>query len=176
MQAKTVSRPTKSNTTTSIIISPASKKSEKGTITLNGIDVGNMKHVLDKLVDAGISIKVTSGKREAGKAGKAGSKSYHITGNAVDIVPGKGETFESMREKIKNNPELLKYFRDNKIGIIDETTEETMKLTGATGAHWHIGPDRLALSGFETMFAKQGGNIPSRIDILVTEFNKRFNK
>ena len=176
VQAKTVSRPTKSNTTASIIISPASKKSEKGTITLNGIDVGNMKHVLDKLVDAGISIKVTSGKREAGKAGKAGSKSYHITGNAVDIVPGKGETFESMREKIKNNPELLKYFRDNKIGIIDETTEETMKLTGATGAHWHIGPDRLALSGFETMFAKQGGNIPSKIDILIEKFNKQFNK
>ena len=24
--------------------------------------------------------------------------------------------------------------------------------------------------------AKQGGNIPSRIDVLVTEFNKRFNK
>lgn len=24
--------------------------------------------------------------------------------------------------------------------------------------------------------AKQGGNLPSRIDILVTEFNKRFNK
>lgn len=176
VQAKSVSRPTKSNTTASITISPASKKSEKDTITLNGIDVGNMKHVLDKLVDAGISIKVTSGKREAGKAGKAGSKSYHITGNAVDIVPGKGETFESMREKIKNNPELLKYFRDNKIGIIDETTEETMKLTGATGAHWHIGPDRLALSSFETMFAKQGGNIPSRIDVLVEKFNKQFNK
>ena len=176
VQAKTVSRTVRSNPTTSITISPTSKKSEKGTITLNGIDVGNMKHVLDKLVDAGISIKVTSGKREAGKAGKAGSKSYHITGNAVDIVPGKGETFESMREKIKNNPELLKYFRDNKIGIIDETTEETMKLTGATGAHWHIGPDRLALSGFETMFAKQGGNIPSKIDILIEKFNKQFNK
>ena len=176
VQAKTVSRPTECNTTASVTISPAAKKAEKGTITINGIDVGNMKHVLDKLVDAGISIKVTSGKREAGKAGKAGSKSYHITGNAVDIVPGKGETFESMREKIKNNPELLKYFRDNKIGIIDETNEETMKRTGATGAHWHIGRDRLALSGFETMFAKQGGNIPSKIDILVAKFNKQFNK
>ena len=176
VQAETVSRTVRSNPTTSITISPTSKKSEKGTISLDGIDVGNMKHVLDKLSEAGISVKVTSGRREAGKVGKAGSKSYHITGNAVDIVPGKGETFESMREKIKNNPELLKYFRDNKIGIIDETNEETMKRTGATGAHWHIGPDRLALSGFETMFAKQGGNIPSRIDVLVTEFNKRFNK
>lgn len=176
VQAKTVSRPTKSNTTASITISPASKKSEKGTITLNGIDVGNMKHVLDKLADAGISVRVTSGRRDAGKAGKAGSKSYHITGNAIDIVPGKGETFESIRQKIKSNPKLLQYFRDNKIGIIDETNEETMRRTGATGAHWHIGPDRLALSGFETMFAKQGGNIPSKIDVLVEKFNKQFNK
>ena len=176
VQAKTVSRPTKSNTTASITISPVSKKSEKGTITLDGIDVGNMKHVLDKLADAGISVRVTSGRRDAGKAGKAGSKSYHITGNAIDIVPGKGETFESIRQKIKSNPKLLQYFRDNKIGIIDETNEETMRRTGATGAHWHIGPDRLALSGFETMFAKQGGNIPSKIDVLVEKFNKQFNK
>ena len=175
-QAKPVSRPAKSTTTASITISPVSKKSEKGTITLDGIDVGNMKHVLDKLADAGISVRVTSGRRDAGKAGKAGSKSYHITGNAIDIVPGKGETFESIRQKIKNNPKLLQYFRDNKIGIIDETNEETMRRTGATGAHWHIGPDRLALSGFETMFAKQGGNIPSRIDLLVKKFNNQFNK
>ena len=176
VQAETVSRTVRSNPTTSITISPTSKKSEKGTISLDGIDVGNMKHVLDKLSEAGISVKVTSGRREAGKAGKAGNKSHHISGNAIDVVPGNGETFESIRQKIKNNPKLLQYFRDNKIGIIDETNEETMKRTGATGAHWHIGPDRLALSSFETMFAKQGGNIPSRIDILVAKFNKQFNK
>ena len=176
VQAKTVSKTARSNPTTSITISPTSKKSEKGTISLDGIDVGNMKHVLDKLSEAGISVKVTSGRREAGKAGKAGNKSHHISGNAIDVVPGNGETFESIRQKIKNNPKLLQYFRDNKIGIIDETNEETMKRTGATGAPWHIGPDRLALSSFETMFAKQGGNIPSRIDILVAKFNKQFNK
>ena len=176
VQAKTVSKTAGSNPTTSITISSTSKKLEKGTISLDGIDVGNMKHVLDKLSEAGISVKVTSGRREAGKVGKAGNKSYHISGNAIDVVPGNGETFESIRQKIKNNPKLLQYFRDNKIGIIDETNEETMKRTGATGAHWHIGPDRLALSDFETMFAKQGGNIPSRLDILVEKFNKQFNK
>lgn len=176
VQAETVYKTARSNPNTSITISPTSKKSEKGTISLDGIDVGNMKHVLDKLAEAGISVKVTSGRREAGKVGKAGSKSHHISGNAIDVIPGNGETFESIRQKIKNNPKLLQYFRDNKIGIIDETNEETMKRTGATGAHWHIGPDRLALSGFETMFAKQGGNIPSRIDILFENFNKQFNK
>ena len=176
VQAKTISKTARPNPTTSITISPTSKKSEKGTISLDGIDVGNMKHVLDKLAEAGISVKVTSGRREAGKAGKAGNKSHHVSGNAIDVVPSNGETFESIRQKIKNNPKLLQYFRDNKIGIIDETNEETMKRTGATGAHWHIGPDRLALSGFETMFAKQGGNMPSIIDILVAKFNKQFNK
>lgn len=32
--------------------------------------------------------------------------------------------------------------RDRKLGIIDETTPEVMSKTGATGAHWHIGPDQ----------------------------------
>ena len=41
MQAKTVSRTVRSNPTMSITISPTSKKSEKGTISLDGIDVGN---------------------------------------------------------------------------------------------------------------------------------------
>lgn len=113
----------------------APNKVTRGTIDLNGVDVGNMQHILDKFADAGISVKVTSGRRKVEQAGKAGSKSHHITGRAIDIVPGKGETFESMKEKIKNNPELLQYFRDNKIGIIDETTEEVMKRTGATGTH-----------------------------------------
>lgn len=157
---------------------PKPKKStvKRGTIVANEVNVGNMQHILDKFAEAGINVRVTSGLRDAGKAGKAGSKSHHVAGNAIDIVPGSGETFESMRQKIKNNPALLKYFRDHRIGIIDETTEEAMRRTGATGKHWHIGPDRLALSGFETMFAKQGGSILSRVDMLVAKFNQQFNK
>lgn len=59
----------------------------KGTITLDsGVKVGNMQEVLDKFAEAGISVRVTSGVRNAS------NRSHHIKGNAVDIVPGKGET------------------------------------------------------------------------------------
>lgn len=35
-----------------------------------------------------------------------------------------------------------------------------MKKTGATGPHWHIGPDKWALKDFEAIFAKFGAKIP----------------
>jgi hypothetical protein len=35
----------------------------------------------------------------------------------------------------------------NGYGIFDETLPEVMKRTGASGAHWHIGKDRVAKQG-----------------------------
>lgn len=141
---------------------------KRGTITYNsGVNVGNMQHILDKLADAGISVRATSGSRFSGTAGKAGNKSHHVPGNAIDIVPDNGETWDSMKQKIKSNPELLAYFRNNGLGIIDETNPETMRRTGATGAHWHIGPDKLALKGFETLFAKSGGVLKAQDGTLL---------
>lgn len=146
---------------------------QRGTITYNsGVNVGNMQHILDKLADAGISVRATSGARKAGTAGKAGNKSHHVPGNAIDIVPDNGETWDSMKQKIKSNPELLAYFRNNGLGIIDETNPETMRRTGATGAHWHIGPDKLALKGFETLFAKSGGVLFAKSGIHIKEENR----
>lgn len=79
----------------------------KGMITFDsGVKVGNMQEVLNKFAEAGINVHVTSGERLPGQAGKAGKRSHHITGNAVDIIPGKGETWESMRKKIKENDDL----------------------------------------------------------------------
>ena len=69
-------------------------------------DIGNMQPVLDQLEKAGIKVRVTSGKRAAGEAGDAGSKSHHVHGNAIDIVPGEGETWDTMIAKIKSNNEL----------------------------------------------------------------------
>lgn len=107
---------------------------------------GRLSEEIKELFDKhGINVTVTSGKRAAGVAGKAGSRSYHVDGNAVDIVPGKGETFESIRRKMSSNPDILQFMYKNGLGVIDETNEATMKRTGATGKHFHIGPDRLAL-------------------------------
>lgn len=92
----------------------------------------------------GINITVTSGKRLPGVAGKAGPQSYHVDGNAVDIVPGQGETFASLKQKISTNPEIQQFFKDNGLGVIDETNSATKQKTGATGNHFHIGPDKFA--------------------------------
>lgn len=51
--------------------------------------------------------------------------------------------------------------QDNGYGIIDETTPEMQSRTGATGAHWHIGKDKLAISGLQTLLAKSGIKVPS---------------
>ena len=40
-----------------------------------------------------------------------------------------------MRRKVKESKEFQQFMRDNKFGIIDETTPDVMAKTGATGAH-----------------------------------------
>lgn len=107
---------------------------------------GHLDREIKELFDkAGINVRVTSGKRKAGAVGRASARSHHVGGNAVDIVPGNGETFESIKRKMTQHPEILQFFYENGLGVIDETTAATMKKTGATGKHFHIGPDQWAL-------------------------------
>lgn len=106
---------------------------------------GNLQAELEELFSkAGIAIKVTSGKRTAGQAGNSGSRSHHVPGNAADIIPDGQETFDTLRTKMISNPDILQFFYENGLGVIDETTEEAMKKYGSTGAHFHIGPDKAA--------------------------------
>lgn len=117
------------------------------------IDVGNMRELLDKFEEAGISVRVTSGVEN--RKTKSGKVSKHAVADAIDITPIKGETYEQLAEKIRTNPELLAYMRENGIGIIDET-DPLMKIkTSATGDHWHIsrGGEKLALWGFNKLFS-----------------------
>jgi hypothetical protein len=95
---------------------------------------------------AGLDIRVTSGYRPAGTAGKAGSKSWHPRHGAVDIVPQGNTTFEDIENVLHNNPAIRQYMLSHNFGLIDESgrtpeSKLTMKKTGATGAHFHIGKD-----------------------------------
>ena len=107
------------------------------------------KEIQELFAKAGINATVTSGKRAAGQAGNAGKKSHHVNGNAVDIIPGEGETFDTLRTKMMGNHDILEFFYSNGLGIIDETDPEVRKRTGATGAHYHIGPDQWAVKTWE---------------------------
>lgn len=126
----------------------------------SSIDVGNMQELLDKFADAGISLRITSGYRPGART-KQGNQSWHSQGYALDVTPGTNETWDSLRQKLRNSPDLIKYMQDQGFGIIDETTPEMQSRTGATGAHWHIGKDQLAISGLQTLLAKSGIKMPS---------------
>lgn len=134
---------------------------------------GQLDKEIKALFDrAGINIRVTSGKRKPGAVGKAGNRSYHVHGNACDIVPGQGETFDSIRRKMKQHPEILQFFYENGLGVIDETIPENMKRTGATGPHFHIGPDQWAT---RTWAQWTGGYTPSQTGTVAGSDTKKQN-
>lgn len=127
------------------------------------IQVGEMQGLLDAFADAGISLRITSGTRP-GATTKQGNQSWHSQGRALDVTPVAGQTpkdFEDLAEAIRNSPDLVAYMKEHGYGIYDETSSDTLSRTGGTGAHWHIGPDKVAIAGLETILkGKQGLKIP----------------
>lgn len=130
--------------------SSAIKGKGKYILSNDKINVGGMKGFLDVLSDAGISVRVTSGIRKNSKTSN-GAKSYHSEGKAIDIVPIEGQTYDDLRNQIQSSPEVINYMKIHRIGILDETDADTMKKTGATGPHWHVGPDNSAIKGLNKM-------------------------
>lgn len=83
------------------------------------------------------SLIYTSGFRTPSqKIGKNYKTSRHNKGEAWDIEANK-EVYEYLYNTLEGLELLNKY----QLGILDETDPETMKRTGATGAHFHIGKD-----------------------------------
>jgi hypothetical protein len=106
---------------------------------------------IDLCAKEGININITSWERP-NNTSKSGSRSHHVTGGALDITPGSGETWESLSTKIQGSGLIRDYMLKNNLGIIDETKADMQRRTGATGAHWHIGPDHLAIEGRNFIF------------------------
>jgi hypothetical protein len=73
---------------------------------------------------------------------KNGHRSNHAIGKALDIGPGKGQTFADLKRQILASPKLVAFMKENGIGIINETIPEVMRQTRATGPHFHVGPDQ----------------------------------
>ena len=100
------------------------------------------------LKQEGIQIRVTSRLRPGAKT-KSGHTSHHSHtdewGNsaAMDIVPVDGN-FDKLKNDIYSNPRIKAWLVNHNKGILEETTPDVMKKTGATGKHFHVGPDRWA--------------------------------
>lgn len=117
---------------------PTIGKSNKETISLP-----------DLLKQEGVDFTITSSYRPNATT-KSGHKSNHsIEGGAYDIKPINGKSFEDLRKQIYSNPTIVQWMNDHGWGIIEETTPKVMTETGATGKHWHFGPDSMGVANFK---------------------------
>lgn len=101
----------------------------------------------DLLKQEGVHARITSGYRENSKT-SSGKVSHHATkGGAYDVVPTDGD-FENLRREIYGNPRIVAWMKKKGWGILEETNPKIKRRTGATGDHWHFGPDKIAVQQF----------------------------
>lgn len=124
----------------------------------SGINVGHLQEFLDLLAKNDIFVRVTSGIRP-GAITSSGNRSRHDDGHAIDITPIKGETWEDLVNKIKNNKEVLDYMVANNVGWLEEISKEDQKKYDATDANIHISiegnrgyGEALAINGRKKVF------------------------
>lgn len=122
------------------------------------IDVGKMQGWIDLATKEGVSFTIYSGVKPNAMT-KSGHRSNHAIGKALDIGPGKGQTFADLKRQILASPKLVAFMKENGIGIINETIPEVMRQTGATGPHFHVGPDQWALQHFERWLRNEKENL-----------------
>ena len=144
---------------------PTIGKSNKETISLP-----------DLLKQEGVNFTITSGYRPNAVT-KSGHKSNHsIEGGAYDIKPTNGKTFEDLKNEIYSNPTIVQWMNDHGWGIIEETTPEVMAKTGATGKHWHFGPDSMGVTNFKKRLEEynnkvQKGEQGLKFEDTLSEYN-----
>lgn len=144
---------------------PTIGKSNKETISLP-----------DLLKQERVDFTITSGYRPNAVT-KSGHKSNHsIEGGAYDIKPINGKTFEDLKNEIYSNPTIVQWMNDHGWGIIEETTPEVMAKTGATGKHWHFGPDSMGVENFKKKLEEynnkvQKGEQGLKFEDTLSEYN-----
>ena len=130
----------------------------------------------DLLKQEGVDFTVTSSYRPNAIT-KSGHKSNHsIEGGAYDIKPANGKSFEDLKEQIYSNPTIVQWMNDHGWGIIEETTPEVMAKTGATGKHWHFGPDSMGVQNFKKRLEEynnkvQKGEQGLKFEDTLSEYN-----
>ena len=122
------------------------------------MNVGDMQEWIDLATQEGISFTVYSGVRPNAMT-KNGHKSNHSIGMALDIGPKRGQTFADLKRQILSSPRLLAFMREKGIGVINETIPEVMAQTGATGPHFHVGPDTWGKQHFERWLRGEKENL-----------------
>lgn len=126
------------------------------------------KSIQENLESLGVKFIPTSGYRSPKQQSKfktPAGKSWHThldeygNSRAIDIVPAKGMTFDDLRAQLMS-PEVQAAFTTYGLGVLDETNTAMKKKTGATGNHFHIGPDKSARAGYAAWINSKMPNGP----------------
>lgn len=120
-------------------------KSGEVKIKNNVVLSDKVKAMVDELVKAGFRGELTRG-LELGAKTAQGNDSYHGVQDyhAIDVIPFADMSWDQFREHIVLTG-ADKIFKKYGYGILDETIPEMMKRTDASGPHFHIGRDRIAI-------------------------------
>lgn len=128
----------------------------------------NLKNLsLEQLLkEEGVHAKITSGYRKGSKTSNGNNSNHsHLDENghagAYDLVPTDGN-FETLRQEIYGNPRIVEWLKNKNWGILEETSKDVMRKTGATGKHWHFGPDTAAIN-----MSKQNGIEYAKLGIKI---------
>lgn len=95
----------------------------------------NMVGFTNELTKVFPDLKITSGFRKKAFT-KQGNVSRHALGEAIDI-----EARQDVYDYLWNTKDGITLVDKYNLGILDETNPETLKKTGGTGVHYHIGAD-----------------------------------
>lgn len=101
-----------------------------------------------ELLRLGVRARVTSKGRSAKQQARfntPANRSWHVKNKAIDVVPT--TNWGDLKADLLK-PEVRALFNSAGIGVLDERPASVQKKTGATGAHFHIGPDRSARAGY----------------------------
>lgn len=102
------------------------------------------KKLLEAASILGVPLRVTSGIRPEAIT-KSGKPSRHASGDAIDITPIPGQTWDDLRNLIKTSG-FGEWLRKNGYKVIEEITPEDQKKYGASGPNIHIGKYKIRKS------------------------------
>lgn len=134
--------------------SPSQTASAQSNLTNMSFEDLIKKHNLPIQITSGFRGKggFRGGKTKSGKQSNHNRVDEHGHPMAYDIQPlvngrvdKSDSAFANLRNMLSNNQEVREWFRQRNWGILDETTPQMMAKTGATGKHFHIGPDSAAI-------------------------------
>lgn len=156
------------------IVKETIKKEKKSSENLTAPAVGSTNYsgledlsLEDLIKQENLPVRISSAYRKGSRT-KSGHASNHSKldkyGKSVahDIVPLNGD-FEDLARILYSNPRFVAWLKAKGYGILEETTPGVMARTGATGKHFHIGPDSWALemTNKRLMKAQHGNKFPN---------------